>query len=324
MKKLLMLLLVATMVFSIGCTKDDEEDRTIDDVIIDANFSTLVDHVKSLGGFTFLVAAAPDDETIDDSTQAADFIAGFELVVDLRSAADYDAGHIAGAVNWSATDFKDNLLEANPTETTLIACYTGQTASHLQTVASLMGYTAKILKWGMSGWSSATDSWSSNTKADFGAWSDDVEVPEVEWFDTPELTESGTGAAILDARLDIVVAGNLQGIASAVTMADDVVFNYWGLTDWEDYGHIENANRLNPGSFTVGNDGENWDALYNLPANEVVNVYCYTGQTSAALTTFLNTLGYTTKSIKFGVNGMIFDNHPITWHTRHVDLPLVQ
>jgi len=309
MKKWLLLLLTVSMIVTVGCTKDEDVDE----------FAELITYVEDMGGFRFLVAAAPDDTTLTAEAQAATFLAGFELVVDVRAADAYNAGHIEGAVNWAAADFKTKLAEANPTGTVLIVCYTGQTASHLQTVASLMGYDAKILKWGMSGWSTTTNSWGANTKGDFTAWSMEDTEPTAETYDAPELdTGEETGEDILDAMLDVTVAGGLKGASAAATMADEYVINYWSAADWNTYGHIENAYRITPGDIL------STASLYNIPSDRTVYVYCYTGQTSAALTSYLNTLGYTTLSIKYGVNGMIYPNHPVAWHDRHVDLPLVQ
>ncbi|NQT97529.1 MAG: hypothetical protein HQ562_07290 [Candidatus Marinimicrobia bacterium] len=36
--------------------------------------------------------------------------------------------------------------------------------------------------------------------------------------------------------------------------------------------------------------------------------YCWTGQTSALVTAWLTVLGYDAKSLKFGVNSMIYDD----------------
>jgi rhodanese-related sulfurtransferase len=36
-------------------------------------------------------------------------------------------------------------------------------------------------------------------------------------------------------------------------------------------------------------------------------VYCYTGQNSANLAAYLRLVGYDAKSLKFGTNGMIYD-----------------
>ncbi len=305
-----MLILIVSLFAVISCTKDKEDAD---------EFTTMLNTVEDMGGFRFAAAAAPDDTTKTAAEQATAFLADFSLIVDIRSAEVYGTGHIEGAVNWPSAEFKTRLLEANPSGTVLIVCYTGQTASHLQTVATLMGYDAKVLKWGMSGWNSQFDSWSGNVKSDFTAWSTDTSEPTADTYDAPVVdTGESDGEAILDARLDEIVAGGLQGVTTSATLADEYVINYWKQSDWADYGHIENAYRITPGDIVSDR------ALYNIPSDRTVYIYCYTGQTSAALTSYLNTLGYTTKSIRFGANGMIYPNHPGAWSPRKVDLPLVK
>lgn len=308
MKRFIALLMVALMLVTFGCSKDE---RTIDDVVWDANFETLVEYVEANGGFTFQVAAPP---TSVDGVAA--FVADYELIVDVRTT--YAAGHIEGAVNWAAADFKTNLAAENPTGKVLVVCYSGQTASHLQIIGKMMGYNTYTLKWGMSGWNSSLDSWSANVATATPDYWSTEEEEDADWYDTPVISETGTGSAILDARLDVVVAGGLQGVTASAALADEYVINYWSEDHYNTYGHVENAYRITPGSMTTTTN------LFNIPSTELVNVYCYTGQTSAALSTYLNTLGYTVKSAKYGVNGMIGVNNPVPWHTPSVDLPLVQ
>jgi rhodanese-related sulfurtransferase len=47
--------------------------------------------------------------------------------------------------------------------------------------------------------------------------------------------------------------------------------------------------------------------LTTLPTDKTIVVYCYTGQTSAYVTSYLKTLGYDAKSLVFGANSMIHD-----------------
>jgi len=49
------------------------------------------------------------------------------------------------------------------------------------------------------------------------------------------------------------------------------------------------------------------EALKTLPTDKTIVVYCYTGQNSARIATYLRVLGYDAKSLKFGANGMIHD-----------------
>ena len=48
--------------------------------------------------------------------------------------------------------------------------------------------------------------------------------------------------------------------------------------------------------------------LENLDPDAEVVSYCWTGQTSSMLTAYLTNLGYNAKSLKFGVNSIIYDD----------------
>ena len=48
--------------------------------------------------------------------------------------------------------------------------------------------------------------------------------------------------------------------------------------------------------------------LNNLPTDKTIVVYCWTGQHSSQITAYLNMLGYTAKSLKFGSNALFHDD----------------
>ena len=75
-------------------------------------------------------------------------------VLDIRSKADYDKGHIEGSAQVEFKDWAspDNLAKYPKDKKMIIVCYTGNTAA--QTVAGLrlLGYDAAALKGGINGW----------------------------------------------------------------------------------------------------------------------------------------------------------------------------
>ena len=94
--------------------------------------------------------------------------------------------------------------------------------------------------------------------------------------------------------------------------------NYWASTDLEHYGHISSAYRIQPLSIAGGQ-------LENLDAAKQVVTYCWTGQTSSMITAWLTVVGYNATSLKFGANGMIYDDlESHKYSAPSVDLPLVQ
>ena len=113
-------------------------------------------------------------------------------------------------------------------------------------------------------------------------------------------SESG-GEPVADIHVRYV---GLKGISAADVFAavaanPDSLFivNYWSDADYSD-GHITGAYQYTPNS-SLGMD----ELLKNLPTDKQIVIYCYSGQTSAQVTTYLNMLGYDSYSLLYGVNG---------------------
>ena len=75
-------------------------------------------------------------------------------VIDLRAADNYNAGHIAGAINVGLSSLAENLSKINPDAPVYLYCYTGHTAAQATALLEMLGYDAYSLKFGMCGWSS--------------------------------------------------------------------------------------------------------------------------------------------------------------------------
>ncbi len=248
-------------------------------------------------------------------------------IIDIRSAEHFAAGHIDGAVNSSLANILTTA--SSTTKPILVACYTGQTASHAVVALRLSGHPdAKVLKWGMSGWnSSLSASWEGKSGATNGA----VAEGNANWVTTPVATKqtftypgittnASSGAAILEERVTAMLAGGFKGVNAAdvlTTPADYFINNYWAQADVDHYGHIAGAYRVSPLSLENGE-------MANINADATVCTYCWTGQTSSMITAYLNVMGYNAVSLKFGSNNMIYptlESHKFVTPT--VDLPLV-
>ncbi len=249
---------------------------------------------------------------------------GSFYVIDIRAGDDYNAGHIEGAVNSSLAGILDAAKNAGG-KTIVVACYTGQTAAHAVVALRLSGYSnAKVLKWGMAGWTSSLSTpWESNvdTKNSPNWIAAPGGIVDNKEFDDPDLQVSATdGKGILAERVNYLLTRGFKGISSADVLAspgDYFINNFWDAENVKDYGNIANAHRIKP--LTLANE----DYKYIDPSQTVVT-YCWTGQTSSMVTAYLAVLGYNTKSLKFGVNSIIYDDlKEHKWSTPTTDLPLV-
>jgi len=259
----------------------------------------------SIAGAKF-VAAAP--ATIGEVPA---FLAKYNIM-DIRAAADFAGGHLEGAKNVGLANL---LSQASSDKPNLIVCYTGQTACYATALMRMDGFTeTQALKWGMSGWNSTTaGSWNNNignVAAENSNWNNDP-APANGTFDDPVLSSNSIdGASILKSRVEYVLSQGFKGVNAADVIASPsnyFINNYFSNTDYIGFGHIAGARRVNPLEL-------NKDTYQGIdPEGGKVVTYCYTGQTSAVMTAWLNVLGYDAYSLKFGMNGL--NNSNEAWDT---------
>jgi len=309
MKRLLVLMLALSLIGLTGC-KEDEKEKDI------VEFDELIQYLEGDGGNYVLNGS---DGASMPKVVAADVVHAdlsvYDMIIDIRSAAYYTAGHINGAVN-VALDQVVNYVETNgqADDKILVACYSGQSAGHAVLALNLLGYNAYSLKFGMSSWHSSLDKWTANSinSTDYSAhFATAVTALPTEIIDYPVLnTGEKTGEDILRARIDsMLTAGFKSKKAVDLLPVKDTYFiiNYFGATDYDGTsgkcpaGHISGAYQFTPGSSfqTTG-------SLNKIPTDKNVVVYCWTGQTSSQAVAFLNVLGYTSFSLSWGVNGMVY------------------
>jgi rhodanese-related sulfurtransferase len=103
-----------------------------------------------------------------DDPNIADELSDF-FILDIRRPADFCAGHINGAVNipFELVAKPENLIRLPHDKPILVVCYTGHTASQINSILNMLGYNAWTLRFGMTSWKSVspTKIWSPNQAA---------------------------------------------------------------------------------------------------------------------------------------------------------------
>jgi rhodanese-related sulfurtransferase len=319
MKKLSLLLIGFLLVPTLFFTSCDKGDDLAPGAIAEPTFTILKD---------YMVQNNLDINKIDTSADNVKFVVGAPAladydatafkakyyIMDIRSADAYNTSHIDGAINVA---FGNILTQAasKGTKQILVVCYTGQTACYATALLRMYGHpNAQALKWGMTGWSSTTDSWTSKT-GNIGSSSSNWSfgnAPALDIYDEPVLTSlSVDGAEILRKRVEDVVAAGFKTAANADVIASPsnyFINNYFNETDYTGFGHITGAHRILP--LTLAN-GE----YKNLDSSAKVVTYCYTGQTSAVVTACLRVLGYDAYSLTYGMNGLSHSSSQ--WASNH-------
>jgi rhodanese-related sulfurtransferase len=230
-------------------------------------------------------------------------------IMDIRSESLFNEGHVPSAVLSSLTGIITDAASSE-SKPIVVVCKTGQTAGHAVVALRLSGYSnAMVLKFGMSSWHSDFDNWTTNTSS-FALTEDNWIAPPgniaaTTEHDYPSITASATdGAGILAERVSAMLAGGFKGIPAVdvlTTPSGYFINNYWAAGDVIAYGNITGANRINPMALETGT------LRGNDPGANVVT-YCWTSQTSSMITAYLTVLGYDATSLKYGANGMIYDD----------------
>ncbi|MBK7212856.1 MAG: rhodanese-like domain-containing protein [Chitinophagaceae bacterium] len=235
-------------------------------------------------------------------------------VFDIRSAADYSAGHIKNSINVALKDVVTTAASYTD-KPILVVCYTGQTAGQAVMALRLSGFAnAVVLKWGMAGWNGTFKGpWISNSGFETPA-NGNIAVGSANWvtsdapavgsFTEPVWTSANTdGALILKERVQAVLDKGFSPVAGSDVIANPSAYqimNYWSVADYTTFGHFSGAYDL-PVISLAG------DLVKAIDPSKEALVYCYTGQTSSIATFWLNVLGYNTKSIGFGANRLVYD-----------------
>jgi rhodanese-related sulfurtransferase len=303
MRKRISILLIAVIIPLFVATSCREyEEASVDE------YTILTEYMKSTGkDFANVVDATWVKAASAINVNVTDYSVPDYYVMDIRSAVDFDNGHIKGAVNVPLA----NVLTAAPNagaKPILVVCYTGQTAARAVAFLRLSGFTSHCLKWGMAGWHSAFQAkWTSNTaQLNHANWIKTGAPAAVSQFSSPVLTTGKTtGEEILKARIAIALANVAWTVSKTDVLANPTNYfinNKWPQADWDAYGHISSAYRIDVA------EGLTIDGLNKFnPAATTLVTYCYTGQTSSITAAWLNVVGFdNSKSISFGANGIIW------------------
>jgi len=295
MKKVISLLLVMAfvpMLLTTGCKK--EKVKTDFEILTEYAGLNNLDLSNILDGWVIPASKLNVDPN--------DFSVTGYYIMDFRKAGDFDKGHIKDAHNVSMGNLLTEAKNAGGTPI-LCVCYTGQTAARATGLLRMSGYTAKSMKWGMAGWhADFAGKWDANaTDYDSPNWITSGDPASVSEFSTPDFSTGKSEAAdMLADRINKAIANSTWTISKTDVLENPenyFVNNFWPPESWSEYGHVKGAYRISDLKL---------ESLKNLNPDETIVTYCYTGQTSSIVTSWLNVMGYDkAKSLLFGANGIV-------------------
>lgn len=311
MKNLNLLLIGLLLIPTLFLTSCDRGEEPV--VYTTPQFTLLKDYMVANNYDLDKILTSPDGKSfVVDAPATEAEVAAFlntYYIIDLRSATDFALGRVSGAKNVAFANILTEAANAG-TKDILVVCYTGNTATYATALLRLYGYrNTRALKWGMSGWNSNFNTWASkigNPASGHANWSNDAAATPPAYTE-PSINTTGTdGASILKKRVEAVVAEGTKVASIADVLANPTNYyinNYFSATDYGAYGHVKGAYRIQPLTLVANNH-----LNLNSSTTAKIATYCYTGQTSGAITAWLRVLGYDAYTINFGMNGFWNDN----------------
>ena len=251
-------------------------------------------------------------EILNDGDESND-----PFILSVRAADAYAKGHIPGAINipWKELAKPENLAKLPTDQQIVVYCYTGHTGQLSTTALNLMGYEAVNLKFGMMGWTQddevlGTARYDPATSPDYPLETE-ANVAE-ETYDLPELAiDVAAPDDVVRAAVDAYLSSDKAPTTSAEALFeilndgdesnDPVILSVRGPDDYAK-GHIAGAINI---PWKQLADPE---SLAQLPPDQPIVVYCYTGHTGQLSTTILATLGYDATNLKYGMMGWTQDD----------------
>ena len=282
-KNALILMLLAFSLLMFACSEKEQTDGTAETAAresADAVTEAAMGYFANYPGSRII----PTEEVFKAMDAGEEF-----LLLDIRRSDDYEAGHLKGAVNapWgpAIADALDWLPDDIPV---YVNCYSGQTAGQAVAALNVAGIQAKSIKYGWNLGITKTEG--------YEAYVDDGKVlsPDASGVKyNPEIREAVESyfRSIPESGSNIIPAAKLKEL---MDMEEPMTIVSIRQPDAYAEGHIQGAINIPWGKGMQ-------EQFSQLPKDEKVYVYCYSGQTAGQTVGILRLLGYDAVSVKSGM-----------------------
>lgn len=280
MKKLVSLLLCLALVFSMAACGNNgggQADPTPTTAPV-----TEKDVVKE-AAMAYFANFADDRNIISTKKLLEKMDAGEEVfILDVRQAADYEKGHLKGAVNAPYGAAVAEALEHIPNDVNVyVNCYSGQTSSQVVALLRAAGKYAVNISSGFNNGISKTEGIDAYLETTVNALPTDT-------YEVADEIEAAIAKYFTDATTGTFASFHF-GVAKVKELVDaeSDAYTILDVRQAADYaaGHIAGAMNI---PF-----GKNMQESFNtIPTDKPVIIYCYSGQTASQVLGTLRLLGY--------------------------------
>jgi len=217
------------------------------------------------------------------------------VILDIRQADVYAAGHLKGAVNlpWGSSALTDALTSIPQDKEVFVNCYTGQTAGQATMLLKFAGINARSIKYGWNLGISKTEGFEAYTETEsneLAAADYEIDAALVEAYNAYYAAMAGAKGTVF--ANNIISSENAKKILDA----NDPGVQFVSIRQIDAYteGHIEGAINI---PWAVGMQ----ELFASLPMDKKLIVNCYSGQTAGQTIAALRLLGYDAVSLKSGM-----------------------
>ena len=220
------------------------------------------------------------------------------FVIDMRTAEDYEAGHLPGAVHIPYGQIGEMMDRLPANRQLLVYCFTGQTSGQAVAAMQLMGFNALSVQGGMNfGWA----------PLELGEDSLETEVNELpdardmNWDDEQEILLAAIKEHFTQGTNYITRPPEINELLTDNPGAIDII----DMRAADDYanGHIEGAVHI-----AFGDLGERMDEISGI---KPVYLACYSGQTAGQATLALRLNGLNVMPMYRGMAGWNGEELPV-------------
>ncbi|MGE5807240.1 MAG: rhodanese-like domain-containing protein [Ignavibacteria bacterium] len=304
--------ILALAVFS-GCLKDDIN------VPSDIELSSGVEFLKYLEEQGDYI----NTPEVPSLINAAEVYANLQnyLIIDVRTNGEFVNGHIQGAVNVNNTELLNFILTGNAAsyQKIVLVSQDGQSSAYYTCLLRLYGFNnVYTMKFGMAYWNmDFSQVWLQKIKdspnLNFYTTED---YPKNQFKDLPSVFEGSSGGIQELAKQRIasfIARGFIDWVddIEETAVGNSIYLVCYGKSVLYEEGHPPNT------VFYLESEHlKSVKDLQTMPPDKEILIYDYNGQLSAAVTAYLQVLGYNAKSFLFGANQLIYSSMAYGLDTR--------